>query len=137
MMKNKILTALSILILVSSIAPNAYAKSHDLAFNGVMQQKGYSVHAINSGRASLSKVSVTQRKKGYVVTGNVHVKTMQRRILRIPGSITVCLKDSKGVVLETVTARLHRKFGMSKAAHFEATLKTVPPAGSSIIVSHN
>ncbi len=136
-MKNKILTTLSIFTLASSIAPNIYAKSHDLASNGIMQQKGYSIHAINSGRASLSKVSVTQRKKGYVVTGNVHVKTMQRRILRIPGSVTISLKSTKGIVLETVKARLHRKFGMSKAAHFDATLKTTPPVGSLITVMHN
>jgi hypothetical protein len=47
------------------------------------------------------------------------------------------LKDANGEVLESVKARFSRKFSTSKAARLNGTLKTVPPVGSTIVITHN
>ena len=137
-MKNKQLITISTLILLGSLSLSSHATSHNIIAGKVASiQRGYSVHSVDSSRAALSSTSVIKRKNGYSVTGDVHIKTMQRRILRLPGSITIELKNTKGEILETVQARYHRKYGISKAAHFDGTLTTTPPDGSSIVVTHN
>ena len=55
----------------------------------------------------------------------------------MPGYVSVELKSAKGKILETTKARLHHKYGKSKAAHFDAVLKMTPPTGSSIVVTHH
>ena len=137
-MKNKQVIAISTLILLGSLNTNSYASSHNAILENTAQiQQGYSVHSVDSSRATLSSTSVIKRKNGYSVTGDVRIKTMQRRILRLPGSITIELRNAKGEVLESIKARYHRKYGASKAAHFDGTLKTAPPDGSTIVVTHS
>ena len=137
-MKNRQLITISTLILLGSLSLNSYATSHNVMSGNVNPvQQGYSVHSVDSGRAALSSTSVIKRKNGYSVTGDVRIKTMQRHILRLPGNITIELKNAKGEVLESIKARYHRKYGASKASHFDGMLKTTPPAGSTIVVTHN
>ena len=138
-MKNKKLAAIATFILLSQWSLASYATSHNMMNMQTSSKShaGYSIHSIDSGRAALSLVKSTKRKGGYMVTGNVRIKTMQRRLLRLPGKVTIELKNAKGDVLETVTAKFHQKFGASKAAHFDGMIKMSPPRGSIIVVTHS
>jgi len=139
-MKNKKLThivaIISTLILLSSVSVTSHAMSHQQN-NKTMKKTSTYIHAVNSKAAKLSAISVIKRKSGYAVSGNVHLNLMQRRVLKIPGYISVELKSAEGKILETAQGRLHHKYGRSKAVHFDAVLKITPPAGSSIIVTHH
>jgi len=129
-----ITTFITTLILLSSISVSAYAISHDSS-NDIL--KKIEIHSINSKAAKLSKISIFKRKTSYKVSGNVHIKTMQRRVLALPGYVSVELKNANGEILETAKARLHHKYGKSKVAHFDAVLKMTPPIGSSVVVTHH
>ena len=141
-MKNKSIITICTVLLFSSININSYAASH-LSMNGTsIPQKTitppnmYSVHTVGSGTASFSAISVRKSKTGYTISGNVHIKTMQRHVLRLPGYISIELKNKKGKVLETIKSRMYRKYGASKSAHFDEILKSTPPIGSTIIITH-
>jgi hypothetical protein len=137
-MNNKQLMKISSLVLLSTISLSGYATSHGTVTtdSAPIQQQTYSISSIDSGRATLSSVRATKRKGGHAVTGNVRIKTMQRHLMRLPGKIIIELKSADGEVLETVKARFHQMFGHSKVAHFDGILKTMPPAGSQIVVRH-
>ena len=94
------------------------------------------IHSVDSGAVMFSNVKVTKRKGGYKVTGDTKLRTSQRRVLKMPGYIMVTLKAADGSELESIKAKFHRKYGASKVGHFEAMLKTTPPAGSQITVEH-
>jgi hypothetical protein len=140
-MKNKklmnIATYISTLILLSSISVSSYAMSHKVAKPAMKDLAKTEIYSINSKAANLSNISIIKRKNGYAISGNVHINIMQRRVLKIPGSVSIELKNSKGKILETSNARLHRKYGKSKTAHFDGVLKTTPPTGSTIIITHH
>ena len=139
-MKNKklmnIATYISTLILLSSISVSSYAMSHKMAKPAMKDLAKTEIYSINSKAANLSNISIIKRKVGYAISGNVNINTMQRRVLKIPGYISIELKDGQGKILEVAKARLHHKYGKSKAAHFDGILKTTPPAGSKITIKH-
>jgi hypothetical protein len=136
-MKNKSILITICGVLLFTNINTTYAISHNnIPQKSASSSIAYSVHAIGSGAASLSAISVHKGKTAYVISGNVRIKTMQRRILRLPGYIHIELKSKEGKVLETIKVRMHRKYGVSKAAHFDAVLKSTPPVGSTIIITH-
>ena len=98
--------------------------------------KTYSIVAIDSSKVEFSRVKSSKEKNGYAVSGDVRIKSMKRRVLHFPGYISVVLKAADGSELESIKARYHSKFSGSKSGHFDAMLKTTPPNGGKIEVSH-
>ncbi len=137
-MKSKYLTVIIATTLLSGISLSSYASLHQTVYEKTSNsQQSYRIHSVDSGRVAFSSIFVVKRKTGYVVRGDARIKTMQRRILRLPGSVSIELKNTNGDVLESIKAKFHRKFAVSKAAHFDGTLRTIPPTGSTIVITHN
>ena len=98
--------------------------------------KWYSIIAIDSNEVAFSRVKSSKEKNGYAVSGDIRIKSMKHRVLRFPGYVSIVLKAADGSELESIKARYHSKFSGSKSGHFDAVLKTTPPDGSRIEVTH-
>jgi hypothetical protein len=144
MNKNKRLATLSIMLFsiatLSACVANNPTTNSTANSAAAATQTGSAKHqlkVIDSNRVTFSKIKVEQAGSGHEVEGIVRLKATQRKILRLPGYITVTLKAADGTEIEKVTAKYHRKFGASKVGHFDAKLTKSISNGSQIIVEHH
>jgi len=143
MNKNKRLATLSLITLAlislsACVATNPSSTAS--AGNTVVStpsQKGHSLKVINSKGVVLSNVKVEKEGSIHEVEGTVKLNVTQRRVLGLPGYITVTVKDLNGKEIEQVKAKYHRKYGASKIGHFDAKLMQQIPNGSYIIIQHH
>ena len=126
----------AIVLSISGIAACAATNAPTQSTPTATANADYIIKSIDSGVVAFSNVASSKRKGVYVVSGDTKLKTMQSRVLKLPGYIQVSLKASDGTELESIKARHKRKFGVSNVGQFKATLKTTPPAGSQIVVEH-
>lgn len=136
--KQKTLSLISAVLfsLTASFSSYAVEPTAPIKQAPVTPAKGYTITSIDSNKIAFSRVKSSKGKNGYNVTGDTKLKTMQHRVIRLPGYILVTLKAANGTEIESIKARHYKKFSGSKAGHFDAVIKTTPPDGSQIIVTH-
>jgi len=144
MNKTKRLATLSIMLFsIASLSacvatnPTSNSSAYSTAASTQTGSAKHQLKVIDSNIVTFSKIKVEQEGSGHEVEGIVRLKTTQRKILRLPGYITVTLKAADGTEIERVKAKYHRKFGASKIGHFDAKLSKETPNGSQIIVEHH
>ncbi|MEW5756460.1 MAG: hypothetical protein AB1810_09150 [Pseudomonadota bacterium] len=117
-------------ILTIALLAGCASAGKDLVRDGTIE-----VEKVSSRQATITLVQVIQEGEEVLIRGQVQRRPIGRG--PIPGHIDVELIEPGGGVLEKIHVGYHRRSAKSRYAEFHGTLKTTPPAGSTLKVIHD